>query len=148
MLRCGVRIVPDNKPLRQAFRGDEECVGWCRWDAVLDGNFGHGVWFVSFQSYLTIVVQGLIGFTFQGCIFMIIISVSPNKESLGTTNGLSQTTVSIARTVAPAVAASLFSFSVERHLLGGYAVYAVLFVLSGSAVLLAFGLPSQRRPED
>lgn len=98
-----------------------------------------------FSFHLVIVVQGSITFTSQGCIFMIIISVSPNKGSLGTTNGLSQTTVSIARTVAPAVAASLFSFSVERHLLGGYAVYAVLFVLSCSAVFLASGLPSQRR---
>jgi len=43
---CGVRIVPDNQPLRQAFRSDEECVGWYRWNAVFDGDFGHGLWLV------------------------------------------------------------------------------------------------------
>ena len=59
---------------------------------------------------------------------------------------MSQTIASIARTIAPAMATSLFSFSVEHHLLGGYAVYAFLFVLSCFAVMLALRLPHRPRP--
>ena len=74
---------------------------------------------------------------------MIIISVAPNKRSLGITNGLAQTTVSIARVLAPAMATSMFSYSVERDILGGYGVYAVLVALSCFAILLASGLPQE-----
>jgi len=44
------------------------------------------------------------------------------------------------------MATSLFSFSVEHQLLGGYAVYAILFVLSCFALLLALRLPNRPRP--
>jgi hypothetical protein len=75
-----------------------------------------------------------------------VTSAAPNKRSLGTTNGVSQTSVSIARAIAPALATSLFSFSAEHDLLGGYAVYVVFFVLSCFALLLALRLPHNPRP--
>ncbi|KAF5379817.1 hypothetical protein D9615_005697 [Tricholomella constricta] len=78
-----------------------------------------------------------------GCIFMFITASAPSKRSLGATNGLSQTTVSIARAIGPAMATSLFSVSVEHNLMGGYAVYAILFVLSCFAIMLARRLPHQ-----
>lgn len=72
---------------------------------------------------------------------MFITASAPNKRSLGATNGLSQTTVSIARAIGPAMSTSLFSVSVEHNLLGGYAVYAILFGFSCLAILLAMQLP-------
>ena len=78
---------------------------------------------------------------------MYVTASAPNKRSLGATNGLSQTTASIARAVGPAMASSLFSVSVQHNLLGGYAVYAITFVLSCFALLLAQHLPPEVWPE-
>ncbi|KAG6817273.1 hypothetical protein H0H87_010934 [Tephrocybe sp. NHM501043] len=82
-----------------------------------------------------------------GCIFMFVISSSPNKKSLGATNGLSQTTVSFARAVGPAMATSLFSLSVEKNVLGGYGVYIFFLLLSCLAIVLATHLPRDMWPE-
>ena len=49
--------------------------------------------------------------------------------------------VSIARAIGPALATSLFSFSVDRDILGGYALYLILFPLSCVALLPAVRLP-------
>ena len=68
---------------------------------------------------------------------MIVIAAAPNKQSLGATTGLAQAAVTIGRIFAPAMATSMFSFSVEHNILGGYAVYALLFSLSCFAVVLA-----------
>ena len=76
-----------------------------------------------------------------GCIFVFVTAAAPNKRSLGATYGLSLTAVSIARIIGPSLSTSLFSFSVEYTLLGGYAVYAVFSILSCYAVWLAMKLP-------
>jgi MFS family permease len=70
---------------------------------------------------------------------MFVTAAAP-KSSRGTVNGLSQTSVAIARAIGPAMSTSLFSFSVQHNLLGGYLVYLVFFVLSGFALLLAVRL--------
>ncbi|KAF8630250.1 hypothetical protein AX15_003027 [Amanita polypyramis BW_CC] len=75
------------------------------------------------------------------CIFIYVTASSPNESSLGATNGISQTMVSIARAIGPALSTSLFSFSLENNILGGYAVYVILFTLSCLATLLALRLP-------
>ncbi|KAF8630792.1 hypothetical protein AX15_002722 [Amanita polypyramis BW_CC] len=80
------------------------------------------------------------------CVFIYIIASSPNKNSLGAINGISQTTVSLSRAIGPALATSLFSFSVENNILGGGAVYIILFMLSCLALLPALRLPP--RPWD
>ncbi|KAJ6468336.1 major facilitator superfamily domain-containing protein [Mycena sanguinolenta] len=77
-----------------------------------------------------------------GCIFMYITASAPSS-SRGTVNGISQTTASISRAIGPALSTSLFSFSVERNMLGGYAVYALFFLLSALALLLGRYLPDQ-----
>ncbi|KAH8979733.1 MFS general substrate transporter [Lactarius akahatsu] len=59
-------------------------------------------------------------------VFMYISSAAPNKRSLGATNGIAQTIVSIQRTVGPATAASLFAFSLDNNILGGNFAYVVL----------------------
>ena len=82
---------------------------------------------------------------------MFITASAPNKHSLGATNGLSQMTVSIARAIGPVMSTSLFSFSVENNIFGGFGVYIVFAILSGLALLLATRLPSkvwdQHEPE-
>ncbi|KDQ29700.1 hypothetical protein PLEOSDRAFT_1112409 [Pleurotus ostreatus PC15] len=75
------------------------------------------------------------------CIFMFITAAAPNRRSLGATNGLSQTTVSVARAIGPAMTTSLYSFSVQYHFLGGKLVYVVLMVLTLFALALAKKLP-------
>ncbi|KAG9122327.1 hypothetical protein FRC07_001362, partial [Ceratobasidium sp. 392] len=51
---------------------------------------------------------------------------APSRSSLGTLNGISQTTISAIRAIGPASATSLFAVSVQRNLMGGWFVYAVL----------------------
>jgi len=77
------------------------------------------------------------------CVFMYITASAPSKRSLGAINGLSQTTVSFARAVGPVLSTSLFSLSLEQNILGGYAVYVILFIFSGLALLLAAQLPGE-----
>lgn len=79
----------------------------------------------------------------SGCIFMYITASAPSRRSLGAVNGFSQTTVSIARAIGPALTTSLYSLSVEHNILGGYAVYAILFTLSIFGLLLAMQLPDK-----
>ncbi|KAJ6546345.1 major facilitator superfamily domain-containing protein [Mycena sp. CBHHK59/15] len=89
-----------------------------------------------------VLALGALMDTSFGAIFMYVTASAP-RSSRGTANGLSQTTVALARAVGPALSTSLFSLSVQRGLLGGYAVYLVFFVLSGMALLLARQLPEQ-----
>jgi hypothetical protein len=77
-----------------------------------------------------------------GCIFMCITASAPNKRSLGATNGLSQMAVSISRAIGPAFSTSLFSFSVQHNILGGYGVYLLLVILVALALVLANFLPT------
>ena len=62
----------------------------------------------------------------------------PNKRSLGPTNGLTQTLVSIQRTIGPAAATALFAFSLENDVMGANFAYTVLILTVGlsSAVQL------------
>ncbi|KAF8875795.1 hypothetical protein BD779DRAFT_206055 [Infundibulicybe gibba] len=79
-----------------------------------------------------------------GCIYIYVTASSPNRRSLGATNGLSQMGASVARATGPVLATSLFSFSMEKNLLGGYAVYAVLFCISCLVIFkLAVLLPEK-----
>jgi len=77
-----------------------------------------------------------------GAIFMFVTASAP-KSSRGSANGLSQTTVSLARAIGPALATSLFSFSVKANLLNGNAVYVVFFILSVLALVLGTYLPHE-----
>lgn len=78
---------------------------------------------------------------------MFVTSSAQNKRALGATNGLSQMSVSIVRAIGPALATSLFSFSVEKNILGGYGVYPLLTSMTIVALTLAARLPSRTWPE-
>ncbi|KAF7357151.1 MFS general substrate transporter [Mycena sanguinolenta] len=75
-----------------------------------------------------------------GTVFMFLLASAP-KTSRGAVNGLGQTSVSVARSIGPALATSLFSFSVHYNLLGGHAVYVVFSAISLGAVTLTTRLP-------
>ena len=115
-------------------------------DVTVVGNCGHGLRLVAllFQRDRKLNLPPCI---LKGCIFMYVTASAPDMRSLGATNGLSQTTASIACAVGPAMASSLYSASVQHNLLGGYAVYVIMFVLSCFAVLLAQQLPPEVWPE-
>lgn len=76
-----------------------------------------------------------------GAVFIFIAAASPNKASLGATNGLSQTTVSMMRAIGPAIATSLFSMTVEHGYLHGQLVYLVLLLIVAASVFCATLLP-------
>ncbi|KIK52657.1 hypothetical protein GYMLUDRAFT_1028562 [Collybiopsis luxurians FD-317 M1] len=79
--------------------------------------------------------------TAYGGIFLYLTTSPPSRSALGATNGLSQTTVSISRAIGPVMSTSLFSLSVQKNWLGGYAVYLFFAVLSLGSVALARLLP-------
>lgn len=58
--------------------------------------------------------------------FIYIAAASPNRASVGATNGFAQVIVSVLRAVGPAAANSAFSISIERQYLGGNLVYCVM----------------------
>lgn len=96
------------------------------------------VWsLVLFELFLMVVMD-----ISYGAIFMFVTASAPNKRSLGATNGLSQMTVSIARAIGPALSTSLFSYSVQHNILGGYGVYLLMIILSLLALVIATFLPA------
>jgi len=109
------------------------------WAARGWGSLSLGVWVLIGILIVLVVIMDL-GF---GAIFIFLTAAAPNQRSLGTTNGLSQTTVSIARAIGPALSTSLFSFSVENRILGGYGVYVAFAALSVCAVYFATYLPTK-----
>lgn len=70
-------------------------------------------------------------------------SAAPSKHSLGATNGIAQTCISIVRAIGPVASTSLFSFSLQRNLLGGWLVYVVLVFVSALALLGTTYLPTE-----
>ena len=73
---------------------------------------------------------------------MYISSAAPNKRSLGATNGLAQTVVSIQRTIGPAAATALFAFSLENNVMGGNLAYMVLILLVIVGLFASVQLPN------
>ncbi|KAE9402502.1 MFS general substrate transporter [Gymnopus androsaceus JB14] len=76
-----------------------------------------------------------------GAIFIYISAASPNRASLGATNGLSQMSVSVCRAIGPAASNSLFSLSLRHQYLGGFLVYYVLLGVAGLSLVTATMLP-------
>jgi len=83
---------------------------------------------------------GHLNASLSGCTFIYISSAAP-IGMLGATNGLAQTVASAQRAIGPAIAASLFSFSLEKNIMGGYGVFYALTLCSLGALWLASRLP-------
>ncbi|TFK50147.1 member of major facilitator superfamily multidrug-resistance, DHA1 sub-family [Heliocybe sulcata] len=91
-----------------------------------------------------VIISILISLSY-GCIFIYITASSPNKASMGATNGLCQMVVSVMRAIGPASANSLFSLSIDpaKHYLNGQLVYFVLEILAFVSIGVALLLPRQ-----
>ncbi|KAG5644659.1 hypothetical protein DXG03_008041 [Asterophora parasitica] len=73
-----------------------------------------------------------------GCAQLFILDAAPGNAALGAVNGLSQMMSSVVRTMAPTIASSLFSISLQQKIVGGYMVYCVIIgiVLAGWSMSL------------
>ncbi|KIK84750.1 hypothetical protein PAXRUDRAFT_152851 [Paxillus rubicundulus Ve08.2h10] len=63
-------------------------------------------------------------------VLIYITASAPNQKTLGAVHGLNQTTASAARAIGPALATSMFAYSMEHDILGGYAVYFVMIAIT------------------
>ncbi|KAG1736558.1 major facilitator superfamily domain-containing protein [Suillus lakei] len=97
-------------------------------------------WLVWFSLTCSLLLGVFVDMTF-GCILMFITAAAPNKRSLGATNGLAQMTASIVRAIGPAMSTSMFAYSVQHKLMGGYAVYAVFVIMCIFVMRFAAKLP-------
>ncbi|CEL60265.1 hypothetical protein RSOLAG1IB_09489 [Rhizoctonia solani AG-1 IB] len=79
------------------------------------------------------------------CMAIYVNSSAPSKDSLGTLNGISQTTISVIRAIGPATATSLFSLSVRKNILGGNFIYAILLVTCCIAIYASRWLKEEKR---
>jgi len=83
-----------------------------------------------------------------GSVFMYISSAPPNNRSLGATNGIAQTVVSIQRAIGPAAATSLFAFSLDKNILGGNFAYVVALATVWIGMAVAVQLPEKTWKHD
>jgi len=74
---------------------------------------------------------------------MYISAASPNKASIGATNGLAHVAISVMRAVGPAVVNSAYSLSVEKHIMGGYFAYWMMVVMIGLTLWVGCLLPKK-----
>jgi hypothetical protein len=74
---------------------------------------------------------------------MYVSAASPNRASLGATNGIAQFLVSITRMIGPSVSTSLFSLSMAEGYMGGSLVYIVLLMASVATIAFGTTLPRQ-----
>ncbi|RXW25525.1 hypothetical protein EST38_g340 [Candolleomyces aberdarensis] len=75
-------------------------------------------------------------------LMLMVIQNTPSKLLLGSANGAAQMVTSGSRALAPAIASSLFSLSIQRNLLGGHAVYYIFVVLTAIVIRASRYLPS------
>ncbi|KAF8442387.1 major facilitator superfamily domain-containing protein [Boletus edulis BED1] len=107
------------------------------------GTVGPVIW-------ILLVIQ-LICFVFMdlsfSVLFMFITRAAPNKQSLGSVHGLSQSLTSAARAIGPVLMTSLFAVSKEYNILGGNLVYVILVILTAILVMLSRRLPTLKNDE-
>ncbi|KAF7293024.1 Major facilitator superfamily multidrug-resistance DHA1 sub-family [Mycena indigotica] len=98
--------------------------------------------FIWFLAVVQIAIS--IGLSLSyGAVFIYISSASPNRASLGATNGLCQLSVSLMRTIGPAISNSLFSLSIEKQYAHGWMVYYILMGITVFALWTGSLLPKK-----
>ncbi|KIJ14300.1 Drug:H+ antiporter-1 family protein [Paxillus involutus ATCC 200175] len=110
---------------------------------IAHGKVGLMIWTLLILQLIFMVLMDMS----YAVIFIFTTRAAPNKYSLGTMNGLGQTTTSITRAIGPAMTTSLFAFSKEYNILGGNLVYIILAVLTTVLVFLSRRLPELRDDE-
>ncbi|KAG9315284.1 MFS general substrate transporter [Chiua virens] len=104
---------------------------------TVQGQVGPVIWILLVLQLISMVLMNLC----YTAIFVIVAGAAPNKQSLGTMNGLSQSMVSTARAIGPALTTSSFAFSKQYNILGGNLVYVVLALFTTILVRLSRHLP-------
>ena len=66
-----------------------------------------------------------------------------SPRALGIVHGISQTPASLVRASGPAIATSLFAFTLQNDRLGGLGVYSVFIIMSLWGIPLAYKLPGK-----
>ncbi|KAF9254764.1 MFS general substrate transporter [Marasmius fiardii PR-910] len=93
--------------------------------------------------WAAIVVQFVVAMminTMYGAISLLTVDAA-SPGTLGAVNGLSQMLASGVRGLAPFVASSLFSLSLQSQICGGYFVYIVLLGVAAAGTMCAFMIP-------
>lgn len=103
------------------------------------GEMGFGVFYIFAMTYLS-------HHSLLGCIYAYLIGAAPNRHSVSSTIAVAYVISSIFGIMVPTMATSLFSYSIQYNILGGYAVYAVISFWTVLATLVAFCLPLDARP--
>ena len=78
-----------------------------------------------------------------GCVFMYMTASVDNPRALGSVNGIAQTAASLARAVGPALATSLFAYTLQNDWLNGLGIYVVFIAISLCVFPLAYQLPEE-----
>jgi hypothetical protein len=96
------------------------------------------------HSFLPVMEQPVDPGIATGCIYMYVSTASPNRASLGATNGIAQFLVSITRMIGPAASTSLFSLSMAAEgFVGSGLIYIVLLMASLATIAFGTTLPRQ-----
>jgi len=104
---------------------------------IAQGKVGPIIWALLVVQVIFMILMDL-SYT---AIFIFVTRAAPNKQSLGSTNGLSQSLTSIARAIGPVMSTSLFAVSKQYNILGGNLVYVVLGILITILIVLSRRLP-------
>ncbi|KAG6904735.1 hypothetical protein DXG01_007554 [Tephrocybe rancida] len=97
------------------------------------------VWaIVTVVVQLTFTLSNSVAYT---SILTSLMDSAPSRSSLSTVNGLVQAIGSVMRGLAPTVASSLFSVSLEKKLAGGNLVFMILFMISAIGLRMTFLMP-------
>ncbi|KAK1226811.1 hypothetical protein PQX77_010218 [Marasmius sp. AFHP31] len=100
------------------------------------GRVTAGVWVaIAFQ----LAFATLQNTAYSSISLLLVEAATPG--TLGSVNGLAQSVASGFRGLAPFIASSLFAFSLDSQLAGGYFVYIVLLVLTCSGTICTLMLP-------
>ena len=83
-----------------------------------------------------------------GCLQVLVVQSLPEGGSLSKANSIAQLLVSAMRTIAPSVASSLFSMSLQRNLANGNLVYYLLFGTGLLSIRLSWLLCDPARTEE
>ncbi|KAG1735527.1 major facilitator superfamily domain-containing protein [Suillus lakei] len=87
------------------------------------------------------LITFVISYSAYGVVFMYINASAPSRSSIGATNGLAQTVVSVTRAIGPALVNSAYSLSIEKQLLGGNMVYWLMAGMVCIAIGVGSALP-------
>jgi len=75
----------------------------------------------------------------------VVIAETAPKKLIGSINGIVQLAGCAMRTLAPSFATSLFSFSIEKQVFGGYLVYVVVYAIVICGIGFSRLLPDRKR---